>query len=282
MFRSICLGIALLAAVPSAGAAVFVEKPRRIVSLNLCADELVLRLADRRNIASVTWLSRDPADSNVVDLAARVPVNYGLAEEVVPLNPDLIVAGIQTARTAVGLLKQAGFPVMELGVPRNLDEVRGQIRELAGAIGEPGRGERMIDDINARLAAVPVPPERRPTAIVLDPNLFTASSDSLVDRVIAAAGLVNLAPRLGVDRDGRVPLEAVLTGRPDVLILGTSPDGPPSLASQLLRHPALERLSARLAVVPSRLWACAGPSVVDAIERLSRVATDVRQAGATR
>jgi hypothetical protein len=35
-------------------------KSHRIVSLNLCADELVLRLADRGNVTSVTWLSREP------------------------------------------------------------------------------------------------------------------------------------------------------------------------------------------------------------------------------
>ena len=36
-------------------------KPHRVVSINLCVDELLLRLADRRNIASITWLSRNPA-----------------------------------------------------------------------------------------------------------------------------------------------------------------------------------------------------------------------------
>jgi iron complex transport system substrate-binding protein len=51
-----------------------------MVSLNLCSDELVLRLANRENVASVTWLSRDPDSSNVADPAAQVPVNHGLAE----------------------------------------------------------------------------------------------------------------------------------------------------------------------------------------------------------
>src|ERR1700732_350866 len=76
-------------------------KAKHIVSLNLCADELVLRLADRDNIASVTWLSRDPDNSNVAALAAQVPVNHGLAEEVIALDPDLVVAGLHTGRSAV-------------------------------------------------------------------------------------------------------------------------------------------------------------------------------------
>ena len=70
---------------------------------DMCVDELVLRLAEPQNIASVTWLSRDPKNSNVAELGARIPVNHGLAEEIIPLNPDLIIAGIYTARTAVAI-----------------------------------------------------------------------------------------------------------------------------------------------------------------------------------
>src|SRR5215813_14877630 len=76
-----------------------VSKPQRIVSMNLCTDELVLRLADRGNISSVTWQARDRDNSNVADLARDVPINHGLAEEILPLNPDLVLAGIYTARS---------------------------------------------------------------------------------------------------------------------------------------------------------------------------------------
>jgi iron complex transport system substrate-binding protein len=89
---------------------------KRIVSPNLCTDELVLRLADHANIASITWLSKDPISANAVDLAAGLPVNHGLAEEVIPLDPDLVVAGTFTARAAVAMLKQTRFPVTEFGV----------------------------------------------------------------------------------------------------------------------------------------------------------------------
>ncbi|HEX2654158.1 MAG TPA: ABC transporter substrate-binding protein [Xanthobacteraceae bacterium] len=252
------------------------NKPRRIVSLNLCADELVLRLADRERIAAVTWLSRDPNNTNVVDLAADVPINHGLAEEIVPLDPDLVIAGTHTTRTAVALLKRAGFPLIELGVPRTLDEVRVQIRTVANAVGEPERGERLIADMDIRLAALPrVAPGKRLRALVLNPNGFTAGADSLVDKIITAAGLENLAPRLGVGNYGHVPLETVVTSRPDVLILNDRRDGPPSLATVLLQHPALAGLAdhAVLAVLPARLWNCGGPGVIEAIERLSRIAS---------
>ena len=58
-------------------------KPQRIVSLNLCADELLLRLVDRERIASITWFSRQPGFSTVTAQAVTVPVNRALAEEIV-------------------------------------------------------------------------------------------------------------------------------------------------------------------------------------------------------
>jgi iron complex transport system substrate-binding protein len=139
--RLILTAVALLSAIAHLGATDAPGKPRRIVSLNMCVDELVLRLAEPQNIASVTWLSRDPKNSNVAELGARIPVNHGLAEESIPLNPDLIIAGIYTARTAVAMLKRVGIPVLEIGVPKSLDDVRAQIREIAGLIGEGERGE---------------------------------------------------------------------------------------------------------------------------------------------
>ena len=80
-------------------------------------DELLLRLADPRNVASVTWLARDPGSSNVADLAAEIPVNHGLAEEIIPLQPDLVIAGIYTA--AGGRDAQANrHSLAEVGVPK--------------------------------------------------------------------------------------------------------------------------------------------------------------------
>ncbi len=127
---------------------------QRIVSLNLCTDELLLRLADPAKVASVTWLSRDPSGSNVADLAERVPINHGLAEQVIAADPDLVLAGTFTTRIAVGMLKRTAIPVVELGVPRSFDDVRKQIREVAALVQAEERGRQLIDEIDRRIAAV--------------------------------------------------------------------------------------------------------------------------------
>jgi len=271
--------VAVLAAVMHLGAIDSGQKPRRIVSLNLCVDEVLLRLADPRNVASVTWLARDPGNSNVADLAAEIPVNHGLAEEIIPLNPDLVIAGIYTARPAVAMLKRTGIPLAEVGVPKNLAEVRQQIRDIAGLIGEREKGESVVGAMDASLAALPAASSSsQPRAIVLNPNGATVGKGTLVDEIMTRAGLTNVAAELAIDNYGQVPLEAVVASGVDVLIVSASRDGPPALATELLRHPVLAALSdrTRVVVMPGRLWNCSGPAVVEAIGRLRHVANDVR------
>ena len=135
--------------------------PLRIVSLNLCADEMVLRLAAPGTVKSVTWLARDPSLSNVAALAHTVPVNRGLAEDVVPLAPDLVIAGAYTTRTAVALLRRLKIPVLELDVPRNVEEALAQITTVAAAIGTPANGAQLIADIKNGLAQLDVASAKR-------------------------------------------------------------------------------------------------------------------------
>jgi iron complex transport system substrate-binding protein len=247
-------------ATPQLHAADAPGKPQRIVSLNMCVDELVLRLAQPQNVASVTWLSRDPGNSNVADAAARIPVNHGLAEEIIPLQSDLVIAGVYTARPAVAMLKRTDVPVSEVDVPKNLQDVRRQIRNVAALIGEPERGERLVGAMDARLAALPTPPSQRPRAIVLNPNGATVGKGTLVDEIMTRAGLTNVAAELGIDNYGQIPLETVVANAVDVLILSASRDGPPALATEILRHPVLSALAdrTRLVVLPGRLWNFAG------------------------
>ena len=264
------LGALLLAGIASVGHAT----PQRIVSLNLCADELVLRLAAPGTVKSVTWLARDPAFSNVAALAHTVPVNRGLAEDIVPLAPDLVIVGAYTTRTAVGLLRRLGVPVLELGVPASVDEALAQITTVAAALGTPAAAAQLIADIKARLAALPPPGPTQPIAAVYQPNGFTIGQGSLVNDLLSRAGLRNLAVEQRIDNYGALALELLLLAQPDLLIMNAADDRGPALAYEVLRHPALVRRfsAARIISVPSAWWSCPGPRLVDAVQRLQQAA----------
>jgi len=263
--------VAFVAALAAASPVVQAQdvRPKRIVSINQCTDELVLRLADADRVASVSWLSRDAANSNVAALADRVPVNHGLAEEVMSHRPDVVLAGAWSSRTTVEILKRLGVKLVEFDVPRTFDEARAEIRKLAAAIGEQERGEAMVRDIDAGLAALPSPkPPLR--ALVMQPNGFTVEKGSLVEEIMNRAGLENLASRVGGGGYLQVPLEAVALQQADVMILNGEAYGAPSLATAALEHPIIKALGRRLRVValPPKLWTCVGPNLVEATRLL--------------
>jgi iron complex transport system substrate-binding protein len=259
--------------------------PQRIVSLNLCADELVLRIAAPGTVKSITWLARDASLSNVADLAQHVGINKGSAEEIVPMQPDLVIAGAYTTRMTTALLKRLDIPLLELGVANSIDQALGQIELVAAALGRSEQGAELIGHITSRMAALPAAPAvaEQPLAAIYQPNGFTIGQGSLVDDLMRRAGVRNLAVERHIDHYGSLPLESLLRAQPDFLIMNTADDQTPAMAYEILRHPALLRSyqAARVINIPSAWWSCPGPRLVDAVQRLQQAAQQFGSRAAT-
>ena len=75
----------------SAAAAGASAAPRRVASLNLCTDELVLLLAAPGQVASVTYLSQDRREAALWRQARGSAANDGTLLSVAALRPDLVV-----------------------------------------------------------------------------------------------------------------------------------------------------------------------------------------------
>lgn len=272
--------LAVLVALLPAGANALAGKPQRIVSLNLCADELLLRLADREDIASVTFLGADARFSSVAGATEGLHLNHGKAEEILPLQPDLVIAEPYSARSTAHLLRRAGIPVIDLPVPTTFEEVYQQIEEIAAVLGQEERGRQLVAGMQQRLAALGSPPAgRQPLAAVYQPNGFLVGPGTLVHEVLTQAGLRNLAAVAFQDHFGALPLERLLWHQPELLILNRAKETAASLAHEILHHPALEEAFSdmRTAVVHPSLWTCGGPGLVEAVERLRTAARRLQQ-----
>lgn len=276
--RRLRFGAALavaFAALTNAAAA----SPQRIVSLNLCADELLLRLVPHERIASVTWLARDAGASNVSTEAQGVTINHGSAEEVIPSAPDLVLAGQYTTVAATSLLRRTGFRVATLAIPNSFEDVHRQIEDFGRLVGVEGAAEKLNDDIASKVDAASGPPNlRRPRALVFNPNGVTVGQGTLANAIMTKAGLDNIAARLTLGGYHQVPLEQLIGLNVEVLIITGATRGTPSLATDVLRHPVLRELGARMVVVelPGRLWGCAGPGLIEAVDRLRAAADEAR------
>jgi iron complex transport system substrate-binding protein len=272
----VSLAAAMLVAVVSVPA-LAQQKPQRIVSLNLCTDQLLLELVERERIAAVSFLAADPEFSAVAEKAKGVPANRGLAEEIVALKPDLVLAHAYAGRQAVAMLQRLGVRVVEIDLPQDMEAVKAQIVVMADAVQEQARGQAMIEDIERRLAALPSPADPRPTAAIYEPSGYAFGANSLADAILREAGYDNLAAKLGVGGYARLGLENLLADPPDILVVDDTAIDRRSMAQEFLDHPALRQRFAgeRRVTVPRRLWICGGPSVAEAASLLA--AARVRQ-----
>jgi len=250
--------------------------PRNVVSLNLCTDELLMLLADPEQIASVTWLVKDPTLSWFARQSERYPSNRGLAEEILVLQPDLVLAGTFTTPTTISLLKQLDVPLLQLPMAKDLADIVEQIRAVARVLGQIERGEQVVAEMHKKLAQLPPwPDDAAPLiAALFQPNGLTATADTLVHDALRQAGVQNLAVLRDLPNYARLPLETLLYDQPDLLVLNDYVEKQPSLAQQVMRHPALQRsfMHARSVVVPAQAWSCGSPNFVRAVDILRRAA----------
>jgi cation diffusion facilitator family transporter len=231
----------------------------RVVSLNLCADQMLVLLAPEK-IVALSVLARDPALSFVAKQARNLPIVRASAEAVLRLRPDLVVAGRYGAQTALALLERQGVRILRTDPPQDFDTIRAWTRALAAELEHPERGEALIGAMDATLAAIPAPTGRR-GAIAMQPRGYTAGPGSTMDAAMRAAGLTNLS-------DGRrIGLEALLRHPPDMLIV-PSPSDYPSLATAMLDSPVARGLNRRF--LPPSLTLCAGPFTAEAAAMLSQ------------
>ncbi len=231
----------------------------RVVSLNLCTDQMLVLLAPAK-IAALSPLARDPALSFVAQEAAHLPIVRASAEAVLRLHPDLVLAATFGAQNTLALLEQEGTPVLRLDLPQDFDGIRGQTRLLAATLGVPERGEALLAAMDASLGALPHQPEPL-RALVWEPRGLTAGPGSLMDAVLRSAGQINAS-------DGRrMGLEALLRQPPDLLVVPATPEYP-SLASTLMEHPALTGIRRR--AIPPALTLCAGPFTAEAAVLLAQ------------
>lgn len=268
------LAILLLAGGTIAAWAQSAPPPRRVASLNLCADQLLLALAPER-VASLSPFARDPAMSYLAAEAARHPANGGHGETMILERPDLALTGPYDGRARRELMTAHGITALVLPPWRSLADGKSVITQVAARLGASARGEALNAEIDGALemshgiARETAPAPR--TVLALQTRGYTPGDASLTAELLRHMGLVPYQQTLGLKDGGFVRLEQLVANPPDYLLLSRESAKAFDQGSSLLIHPALVRvvpLERRL-VVPSPLLTCEGPSTPAAIAAMA-------------
>ncbi|MEZ5850333.1 MAG: ABC transporter substrate-binding protein [Hyphomicrobiaceae bacterium] len=247
-------------------------KPQRIVSINLCTDQILLDLVPRARIRALSMLAADPAVSAAAEKAAGIATTRGDAETVLGFDPDLVLAGTFSTPATVSLLERIGQRVEKIGLASDIAGIRTTIRQIAAAVGEREKGEALIDGLDRALEGTRRDAgAAKPSALIYQVNGLTAGSGNIADAMLRAAGFANHATHLQLGHGGSVPLESVVADPPDLLVLSGSIDEYRTVVADNVRHPALAALRRERpsVVVPWRYWLCGTHHLVTAIRQLS-------------
>ncbi|MCV6595831.1 MAG: ABC transporter substrate-binding protein [Mangrovicoccus sp.] len=263
LWRAAQLALALICAGAAQAA------PMRVVSMNLCTDQMAMMLAGPGQLMSVSYLARDPHASSMAQEAKAYPVNYGRAEEIYLLKPDLVIAGSFTTRATVDMLRRLGTPVAVIDPAYSLEEVRARITQMGAYLGREAAAAQLVAEFDAGLAQIPKS-DRPLRAATYYARGYTSGTRSLAHEILQAAGLSNIASELGLSAGGTLPLEQLALADPDFLVTGRDYGGR-SRAEEVLDHPVLRHLKSTRAgtSIADRDWVCGTPFVLRAIKTLA-------------
>ncbi|MCY7340047.1 MAG: hypothetical protein LH465_08900, partial [Sphingomonas bacterium] len=113
----------------------------RVASLDLCSDEYLLLLARPDEIASVSRVSHDPADSSLWQQARHYPANRRGLEGVIATRPTLLLSMGGGGRATSLIAERLHLRTMALAYPSSIAEVEMTMVRVARALGDRHRAD---------------------------------------------------------------------------------------------------------------------------------------------
>ncbi|WP_237272008.1 ABC transporter substrate-binding protein [Sulfitobacter sp. M220] len=263
-------------AMPAVPAKVYAQDLPRVVSMNLCTDQMVLLLADPEQIVSLSRLARDPRSSSLAQEAEAYPQNAGGAEEIYLSDPDLVLAGRYSDKATLAMLRHLGLQVAQMPLTKKLDDIPAQIRQMGNLLRQPTRADTMARQVEQTLAAQPALTPDAPVAAFYYPNGYSLGVDTLGHDIVTTGGLRNLSQKLGRQNSGRLALEELVMNAPDLLVT-TQPYRGGSRSEEIMLHPALAQYAQTDRMVYSSPdWVCGTPLALRAVQDVRRARNNIR------
>ena len=268
----------LAVSVPWATRTEATEPPARIVSINLCADQLLMALADAGQILSLSTFADDPRLSYLHEKALEFRRDAGNAESVVALRPDVVFAGRFTRLTTREMLTRLGYRLVLLDAVRSIDDAIAQIRDVATFVGHPERGESLVAEIEAAQRAASAAAAHPHSVAFYQRRGYVTGGDTFTSELLETVGFAYAGGELAGATGGFVPLERLIADAPDYIVVSSNATKAEDQGTALLAHPALAALFPleRRIALPDRLTVCAGPATREALRYLAEATRQLR------
>lgn len=247
--------------------------PQRIVTLAPNLTEIVYAVgAGNRLVGDTTYCDYPPEAKQVTKVGDTLQPNI---ERIVALRPQLVL--VSTASQLEAFTRQLDEQGIAVYVtdPRSLDGVFRSIKALGELLGEAERGEKLVNDLRARAAAVEeAVKSSKPVRVFYQVSaapLYTIGREAFLTDLIGRAG----GQSVTADVPGAFPRfsdEAALASQPEAIIMSVDSSMDQSNArpaSSLAKSPAV--VNGRVYGINGDLLSRPGPRLVEGLEQMARV-----------
>ncbi|TIX50398.1 ABC transporter substrate-binding protein [Alteraurantiacibacter aquimixticola] len=235
-----------------------------IVSLNPCTDAILVDIAAPGQLLAISHYSQDPAATSMpLDQARQYRATGGTVEEVLALDPDVVVAGSFLAPATRSAFEAMGVRVETVGIASSVEESLGQVRAVAALAGEGAAGDELVGEIetawdNAASEGASVP------TLMWQQGGIVPGPDSLIAQLLEHSGFTLHSAARGLGQGAYLPLERVLADPPQLVLA--------SGEERMLAHPVLREVEGlRYETFDPALIYCGGPSIIRTLDRLTEI-----------
>ena len=262
------------------------RKPQHIVTLALSSDEMALAMLPAQRLAALHYLADDPGISTEAAKAQAVTArvrDYNV-EQLLSLQPDLVLAPDWNRQELIQTLRDAGLPVVVTKGPSSVAEVKEALQQIALAAGEPQAGQKLIEQMELEMADIAakvqnIPQAQKKTVVLISHMASYGGKGSLFDNMCRDAGVINGAAAVGLGKNDALTKEAIVAANPDVILVPTWTKGKldvDQVRQELLNDPALQSVKAirekKLVQVSDAYLYCAAQDITKGIRGIAAAA----------
>ena len=234
----------------------FKHKPQRILTVSAGTDELMLGLVEPERMAAVNESLADKEHSNIPWVRDRIPTVIARSpsvEQIAALRPDLVVVTPWMPRENIDAIRELNVPVLVCKSAATMDDIHGNIRLFAAAVGEPERGEKLIGMMEDKLAEISakvakVPEEKKHKSIALISIMVNyGGAGCTFDELCRYTDSINAKAAAGNRMGQEMTKEQLVAANPDYLFFPSYEDGATNeenYGRQYLEDPSLAQMTA--------------------------------------
>jgi iron complex transport system substrate-binding protein len=254
------------------------KQPQKVISLAPSNTEIVYALGQGSKLVARDDFSDFPAEAQSLPKIGAMTINF---EQIVALNPDLVLAAGITAPDIIKKLEDLKLTVVVIGSARTtMDSILADVKLVGQALGAPDDAQRVVDSMQNKLdglRAKAASAKSRPKVYweldATDPGKpFSVGPGNFIDGIITLAAGQNVFGSVSTPFP-QVSAEQVIAANPEVIILSDASYGitPASLKARKGWDVIAALKNNKVFPIDDSLVSRPGPRVVDGLEAAMRL-----------